>query len=110
MSHLYPDAVAPLLAALHTLRDNGPTIRADGICPHIYSYMQQHHRDNKQLREAVRCMQHHLMETWPDSSGDSSFPVDSYKEYFSISTADKWQNPRRLQLLNWMIAQLEAKP
>ena len=105
---LYPEAVAPLLAALLDLRDNGPITRADGICQHIDSYMQQHHAD-KQLRDAVRYMRHHLMETWPDSSGDSYFPVNGYEEYFHCN-ADKWQNPRRLQLLNWMIAQLEAKP
>ena len=108
MSHLYPDAVAPLLAALHTLRDNGPTIRADGICPHIDSYMHRNClHDAESLHYDVSRMQHHLMETWPDSSGDSSFPVDSYREYFSISTTDKWSNPRRLQLLNWMIGQLQ---
>ena len=104
---LYPEAVPTLLAALIDLRDAGPTIRANGICPHIDSYMRH---DAKPLQHAVRLLRHHLMETWPDSSGDSYFPVDSYKEYFSFSTTDKWQNPRRLQLLNWMIAQLEAKP
>lgn len=102
---LYPEAVAPLLAALINLRDAGPAVRADGICPHIDSYMRH---DAKPLQLAVRRLQHHLMETWPDSSGDSHFPVDGYEEYFSH--ADKWSNPRRLQLLNWMIAQLEVKP
>ena len=105
---LYPEAVAPLLAALRTLRDNGPAIPADGICPHTDSYMHHNYADDKQLRDAVRRLRHHLMETWPDSSGDSSFPVDGYEEYFSH--ADKWSNPRRTQLLNWMIAQLEVQP
>ena len=103
---LYPAAVAPLLAALINLRDAGPLIPANGICPHIDSYTQH---EDKHIRDAVRRLQHHLMETWPDSSGDSHFPVDGYEEYFSIH-ADKWQNPRRLQLLNWMIAQLEVQP
>ena len=101
---LYPTAVTPLLAALINLRDAGPAIAADGICPHIDSYVLAHYPNCK---HAVRNLQHHLMETWPDSSGDSSFPVDGYEEYFSIS-ADKWSNQRRLQLLNWMIAQLEG--
>lgn len=104
MSHPYPEAVAPLLAALIDLRDAGPTIPADGICPHIDSYVRRHYA--KPLQHAVRLLRHHLMETWPDSSGDSSFPVDGYEEYFSH--ADKWSNPRRLALLNWMIAQLEG--
>lgn len=106
---LYHDAVAPLLAALINLRDLGPTIPADGICPNTRSYIHRNYHENKPLHEAVRLLQHHLMETWPDSSGDSCFPVDGYEEYF-VSCADKWQNPRRLQLLTWMIAQLEAKP
>ena len=107
---LYPEAVAPLLAALIDLRDAGPTVHADGICPHIDSYMRHNYaNDDKQpLHLAVRRLRHHLMETWPDSSGDSSFPVDGYEEYFSH--ADKWSNPRRTQLLNWMIAQLEVQP
>ena len=105
---LYPTAVAPLLAALIDLRDKGPIIRADGICPHIDSYMHHNYHDDKPLRLAVNRLRHHLMETWPDSSGDSSFPVDGYEEYFSH--ADKWSNPRRLALLNWMIAQLEVQP
>lgn len=101
---LYPDAVAPLLAALINVRDNGPASPADGICPHIDSYARHY---AKPLRYDIRRLRHHLMETWPDSSGDSHFPVDGYEEYFAIAHTDKWSNPRRLQLLNWMIAQLE---
>lgn len=105
MSHPYPTAsTAPLLAALINLRDAGPAVPANGICPHIYSYVLTHYPNYK---HAVRNLQHHLMETWPDSSGDSHFPVDGYEEYFSIS-ADKWSNPRRIALLHWMIAQLEG--
>lgn len=100
---LYPEAVPTLLAALIDLRDAGPAVPDNGICPHIDSYTQHY---AKPLRLAVNRLRHHLMETWPDSSGDSHFPVDGYEEYFSH--ADKWSNPRRLALLNWMIAQLEG--
>ena len=106
---IHPEAVTPLLAALIYLRDNGPIIPADGLCTNINSYIRCNYPDDKQLREAIRQLHRHLMTTWPDSSGDNSFPVDGYEEYFIIC-ADKWSNPRRLQLLNWMIAQLEVKP
>lgn len=98
---LYPEA---LLAALIYLQRNGPAT-SDGICAHIDSYLAEHSSRLVQV-EASR-LRHNLMETWPDSCGDSAFPVEGYAEYHSCH--DKWQNPRRWQLLNWMITQLEAQ-
>lgn len=90
-----------LLEALRHIKLHGPKYTNRGICCNVYV---QDHSDSLQdeLQE--------LIARWPDKtpSGCDLFPIEgSHLAYHR--TINKWQNPRRLALLDWLIAQLEEQ-
>ena len=90
-----------LLEALRHIRTHGPKYTESGIC---YNVSALDHSDSLQdeLQE--------LTSRWPDKtpSGCDLFPIEgSHLAYHR--TINKWQNPRRLALLDWLIAQLELE-
>lgn len=51
-----------------------------------------------------------LMERWPGASDDEDFPVGGDCEYYQeVEDGTLWQNPARLELLDWLIDQLEGE-
>lgn len=90
-----------LLEALRHIRTNGPKRTNSGICCNVYV---QDHSDSLQdeLKE--------LIARWPDKtqSGYDQFPIEGSPSAYN-RTINKWRNPRRLALLDWLIAQLEQE-
>lgn len=48
-----------------------------------------------------------LMQQWPASSGHRYYPVAGREEF--DEPTDLWENPLRVELLNWCIEQLESQ-
>ena len=88
-----------LLEALHRIRAHGPADPWTGICGNVARVCGYGSTAAQQLEA--------LIATWPDRASDDRFPVEgSLFEY--LADDNKWQNPRRLALLDWLIAQLEG--
>lgn len=49
-----------------------------------------------------------LIVTWPDRASDNRFPVEGCLFEYAAND-NKWQNTRRVALLDWLITQLEAQ-
>lgn len=90
-----------LLEALHHIKTHGPKYTGRGICCNVYV---QDHSDSLQdkLQE--------LIARWPDKtpSGCDLFPIEGSSQAY-CRTINKWQNPRRIALLDWLIAELEQE-
>ena len=90
-----------LLEALRNIRTCGPKYTGRGICCNVYV---QDHSDSLQdkLQE--------LIARWPDKtpSDYDLFPIEGSSLSYH-RTINKWQNPRRLALLDWLIAELEQE-
>lgn len=95
-----------LLEALRRIRDEGAPIRSGGICRNAAILMKRHNEDryfdneHRLLYELVsQCPA--LTNWWP-------FPVEGAADFYNDQEAGTlWQNPRRIELLNWLIVQLE---
>lgn len=46
-----------------------------------------------------------LFERWPWSSGCPTYPVGGHEEY--SGNRNRWANPRRVELLDWLIAETD---
>lgn len=91
---------SPLLEALHTIRTHGPTSTLSGICVNVADICGYYSTAVRQLEA--------LIVTWPDRASDDRFPVEGcIFEY--VADDNKWQNPRRIALLDWLIEQLEEQ-
>lgn len=89
-----------LLEALRKIRDEGPVGRAAGICSSVY-VLTQHDR-------VVENAMDDLAMSWPGVYPSLAFPVDGSDNYYADRAKGAlWANPRRIELLNWMIVQLE---
>jgi len=91
-----------LLEILKDLRDN-PSRRKEwcGICSNV-----RQHPGNEKDEASLYISW--LTRKWPDAGEDWQYPVGGVKEYSLERAKDTiWQNPRRLALLDWMIAELE---
>jgi hypothetical protein len=84
-----------LLEALRKIRDEGAEYRDFGICGNVSS---------KELDSALDS----LMRDWPQAGGSFLFPVSGGPSYvYERDRGLLWVNPRRIELLNWMITSLE---
>lgn len=90
-----------LLEALRHIKTHGPKYTNRGICCNVYT---QDHSDSLQNEL------HELIARWPDKTptGGDLFPIEGSNLAYHRAI-NKWQNPRRLALLDWLIAQLEAQ-
>lgn len=92
-----------LLAALIFVREKPKTSKA-GICAHVYRYMQR----ARTKREGVDDLLKHYIAQWPvvlkEANTDWS-PIPFFWEETAKGTL--WANPRRHELLNWLIERVE---
>ena len=93
-----------LLAALKRIRDNGPVEKSKGICGNVRLLVPRKQR--AEIQEKIYC----LTQRWPEYKGLSLvYPVEGsgwlYRE--SVRLGILWKNPRRHELLDWLIKELE---
>ena len=96
-----------LLETLIRLRDNGPIAPHYGIC---WNASQLSGNDSFERRICG------LAEDWPGSAGSHSFPVEGCAGRYSSDEGrnNRWNRShpygrRRYALLDWLIADLEAR-
>jgi len=91
-----------LLEILKDLRDHPDSRRKGyGICTNV-----RHHPGNEKDEASLYISW--LTRKWPNAGEDWQYPVGGVEEYaYEANTYTIWQNPRRLALLDWMIAELE---
>lgn len=89
-----------LLEALHTIKTHGPASALCGICGNVADICGYYSTAVQQLEA--------LIANWPDRASDDRFPVEGCLFEYALDD-NKWQNPRRLALLDWLIAQLEEQ-
>lgn len=90
----------PLLEALRHIRTHGPASTLCGICGNVADICGYYSAAMSQLEA--------LIVTWPDRASDDRFPVEGCIFEYALDD-NKWQNPRRIALLDWLIAQLEEQ-
>lgn len=89
-----------LLEALRHIRANGPASTLCGICGNVADICGYYSTAVRQLEA--------LLVTWPDRASDDRFPVEGCLFEYALDD-NKWQNPRRIALLDWLIEQLEQE-
>lgn len=90
-----------LLDTLRNIRDNGAPLRRDGICVNVMHLTRANPVPYLGLGLDV------LIEQWPKRVG-IIYPIGGYTEYNNDRYHNTvWTNPRRIELLNWLITQLE---
>jgi hypothetical protein len=91
-----------LLEALRKMRDEGVKYRDVGVCGNIT-------RVDPNSEELDYVLEN-LMLGWPQAGSSRLFPVDGRDSYEYERGEDLlWVNPRRIELLNWLITSLEQK-
>lgn len=115
-----------ILAALVQLRDQPATrIKGMGICGNVEEIVEMSVLPASMVKtlptkernlvvvdvnSATYEELEHMIRQWPalNESFDVSYPVGGEDEYEAEVEAETlWQNPRRLELLNWLIAHAE---
>ena len=91
-----------LLTALRRIKTEGPANTRHGICGNVHLL-----DASDSLQEQLQA----LVATWPDkaSSGLDLYPIEGSHSSFVAAGSYKWQNPRRIALLDWVIAKLEQE-
>jgi len=101
---MYNIAKRNLLTALMSIRDNGAVVRDEGICHNIKLLLLGANR--KYLLHSMDYL-HQLMMEWPKKFS-WLFPVGGIIEYDKDNFNNTmWTNPKRIELLNWLIMRLE---
>lgn len=84
-------------------------LNGGGICAHVWVLV-----DEKYAEECEDYLEF-LISEWPGthfkSNGwrDLAYPVDGSDEFYkNIHTPEMWKNPRRRELLSWLIARLQG--
>lgn len=97
-----------LLAALTDIRDNGPSSLKDGICRNARNVIEKMAPSTKTRADAI-CTMSTMMVQWPNNAASDMFPVEgNVTDYLrDIHENILWENPRRHELLNWLIKELE---
>ena len=101
-----------LLAALADIRDNGPSSLKDGICRNAINVIEKMAPSTKTRADAIYTMST-MMVQWPNNAGrrcsGQTTPVEgNVTDYLrDIHENILWENPRRHELLNWLIKELE---
>ena len=91
-------AVRRLVKTLRDIRDNGPLMQTAGICINVAAMV-----GDEELAELKA-----LLPKWPDRARSANFPVEG-NAIDHMRDLNKWKNPRRLALLDWLIATLEKE-
>lgn len=91
---------------------NQPMINSSGICGHVWNIVDATYQDY--TGECDDYLEF-LISEWPGthfkSNGwrDLAYPVDGSDEFYeNIHTPEMWKNPRRRELLSWLIARLQG--
>lgn len=106
-----------LLQALRALKSSVPELRVGlranwflphvGICCNVMDFLGNTGEldDDEDFDEADSLLQH-TIEKWPDAHGEAScYPVGGIDEY--ENKENLWRNPRRIELLDWLIGEFE---
>lgn len=97
---------AELLKILKRIRDEGPQLPHCGICGNVNTMAADETDEMALLRELDKTIR-----KWPAAcKGEDSFPVEgeSLQFFKDSSHLILWQNPRRHELLDWLIKELEC--
>ena len=99
---------SPLLHVLLELKTNGPVDTSCGICGNVETLLLGDYTEQELEIATVELPS--LISQWPDRipSMGGLFPVEGGPDAYR-SDSNKWQNPRRIALLDWLIAQLEQE-
>lgn len=82
--------------------DIGGVCHRVGICNNVRSLLSKvsEYSEDVDVYGASRLLDE-LVERWPRSCGSPHFPVGGEREY--LKKDQLWRNPRRVELLHWMI-------
>lgn len=91
-----------LLEALRRIKAEGPRNTRHGICGNA------HLLDDS---DSLQLLLQALIAIWPDKapSGLDLYPIEGSHTSFVAAGSNKWQNPSRIALLDWLIAKLEQE-
>ena len=109
-----------LLIALTELREVAPALADSeyveigfrayhpryGICCNAQDYIRDLTETELEYDKACRALNGY-MKQWPEACDAESYPVGGWQEYNKgLESRTLWQNPRRIELLNWLIKTL----
>lgn len=95
-----------LLTVLRKIRDEGVVVSNAGLCFNISLVT---HRSG--IKFSLFTTFNSICAQWSLKSGDPGFPVGGSREFTNAHIAGTlWNNPRRHELLHWMIMYLENYP
>lgn len=89
-----------LLDALRRIRNNGPLFPQYGICANVAKLTQYDQGADRALQQ--------LIQQWPRKQASPNYPVEGSSFAYNMSP-DKWEDTRRIALLNWLIDTLETE-
>lgn len=101
-----PETLAAIHVALLSIRDSGPIYPGCGICGNIIPNLldeDDHTEEWAMLKHEIGCWLLKQFSSWPKYGEDNIFPIPNY-----YTDDDKWNNPLRLELLNWLIERIET--
>lgn len=104
-----------LLKALKQVREDAGK-GTSGICGEVFKWLKEYCMDEERhsVIEATMRELQAMMNKWPGGGRrlDDRYPVEGsgYKYTIALIEQKLWSNPRRLDLLNWLIKELENEP
>lgn len=102
-----PETLAAIHIALLSIRDSGPVYADIGICSNIApNLFDEYCTTDFELLLAIEIKSwiHSQFKQWPKLGNNNyGIPIPGY-----YTDRDKWNNPLRLELLNWLIERIET--
>jgi hypothetical protein len=95
--------------ALVHVKNDPNKMKNYGICGHVNMYM-SHTKEYRCVRHSVNALLDRYINRWPvklDGAEHGLSPIPNYWEECAERTL--WDNPKRLELLDWLIEQTEGR-
>lgn len=101
-----------LLSALEYTRmrvEAGDAPQGVGICSAVYSRLMDLGTE-ADVRSLVLAAMRELFKDWPDKGADDYYPIGGPDQFWNeVRARTAWDNPRRVCLLYWMIAEIKRR-
>ncbi len=94
-----------ILEALQSIDINNPPVEKSGICECVLDYVCDGPDETGDITEALYNHLGEVFQKWPLARPNASYPVEGVGSKFWREFRERtlWQNPRRIELLQWAI-------
>ena len=95
-----------ILEALLSIDINNPPVEKAGICEYVLDYICNGPDEKGEITEVLYKYLAEVFQKWPLARSNPSYPVEGEGPEFWRAVSSRrtlWQNPRRIELLQWAV-------